>query len=194
MHPWPYGLSHLAKGNGVLKYYNPKSKRYYLQELAQHLNRTKTRSIFVGYISRDSKSGRQVVPQGEKMPPEEYYKTMHESKYILSPDGDRPECYRHYEAIGLGTMPITQLHPYLYRHLAGNAIFNETRWNLTDMEKSLPPNPKVNRRLLFEEYWMEYVERVTGRPMRWWDSKQNALSLLSEITNTVKLSNNLEVH
>jgi hypothetical protein len=110
---------------------------------------------------------------------------MHESKYIISPDGDRPECYRHYEAIGLGTMPITQLHPHLYRHLSGNVVFNQTKWNMTELEMKLPTNPDVNRRLLYEEYWMEYVERVVGRPMRWWDPSRETRSSLSEITTSV---------
>jgi hypothetical protein len=151
-------------------------------------NRTKDNLIFAGYISEKSNPDRALVPRGEKLPPEEYYKMTHKSKYILSPDGDRPECYRHYEAIGLGTMPITQLHPHLYRHLAGNVVFNETKWNLTELETTLPPYPKVNRRLLFDEYWMEYVERVVGYPMRWWDSSRETRSSLSEITKIVTSS------
>jgi hypothetical protein len=142
----------------------------------------------VGYVSQKSNPDRALLPQGKKLPSKIYYKTMHESKYIISPDGDRPECYRHYEAIGLGTMPITQLHPHLYRHLSGNVVFNETKWNMTELEMKLPTNPNVNRRLLYEEYWMEYVERVVGRPMRWHDPSGEALSSLSEITTSVKAS------
>ena len=48
---------------------------------------------------------------------------------------------------------------YLYRHLQGNVVFNETRWNLTELEEGLPRNPVVNRRLIFEEYWMDCIER-----------------------------------
>jgi hypothetical protein len=113
---------------------------------------------------------------------------MHESNYIISPDGDRPECYRHYEAIGLGTMPITQLHPHLYRHLSGNVVFNETKRNMTELETTLPRDPKVNQRLLYEEYWMEYVDRVVGRPMRWWDSSRETRSSHSEITSAAMAS------
>ena len=149
--------------------------------------------IFAGYINRESNPDRALVPQGEKQPPDEYYKTMHESKYVLSPDGDRPECYRHYEAIGLGTMPITQLHPHLYRHLAGNVVFNDTMWDVSEMEATLSPNPNVNRRLLFEEYWMEYVERTAGRPLRWWDASRQVRSSLSEITKSIREEASSEV-
>jgi hypothetical protein len=125
MHPFPFGLSHVAKGGKSPADFNPMAKKRYLAELQQ--NRDKNKLIFVGFVSQKSNPDRALVPQGEKLSPKEYSQKMHESKYILSPDGDRPECYRHYEAIGLGTMPITQLHPHLYRHLRGSVIFNETK-------------------------------------------------------------------
>lgn len=187
-HPFPYGLSYVAQGGGTPADFNPDAKGVYLKELKEHGDRTKDKMIFAGYINRDSNPERALVPSGEKLPPSEYYRTMHESRYVLSPDGDRPECYRHYEAIGLGTVPITQLHPHLYRHLAGSVVFNETKWNLSEMETTLSPSPKVNRRLLFEEYWMEYVERSVGRPLRWWDSARQARTSLSEITDAAKSS------
>ncbi|KAL7554215.1 hypothetical protein ACHAWF_017630 [Thalassiosira exigua] len=71
------------------------------------------------------------------------------SRYLISPDGDRPECYRHYEAIGLGTVPITEMDPILFRHLApAPVIFNTTNWNLKALEAKLDPNPVVDRNLI----------------------------------------------
>jgi hypothetical protein len=66
----------------------------------------------------------------------------------------------------MGAMPITQLDASAHFHLAGNAIFNNSIWNLTILEMTLPQNPQVNQRLIFEKYWMEYVERIVGRPLR----------------------------
>ena len=61
------------------------------------------------------------------------------------------ECYRHYEAIGLGVVPITQLDSYLYRHLqSGPVIYNTTEWNISNLEKVLDPEPISNRNLVFE--------------------------------------------
>jgi hypothetical protein len=118
---------------------------------------------------------------------EKYLSGMHASRYVISPDGDRPECYRHYEAIGLGTVPITQLDASTHSHLEGNVIFNNSVWNLTVLEATLSQKtPHVNQRLIFEEYWMEYVERIVGRPLRWWDPSHDVFSSLAEITETVK--------
>lgn len=51
----------------------------------------------------------------------------------------------------MGAVPITELDPFLYRHLAdGPVIFQTANWNVTDLEAKLPPNPTVNRNLVFE--------------------------------------------
>jgi hypothetical protein len=95
------------------------------------------------------------------------------SYYVVSLDGDHPDCHRHYESIGLGAVPITQLDPFLYSHLKeAGTIFNNDNWNITELEKVLPtpPTVQVHRNMIFEEYWMEYIERKTGRPLRWWDA------------------------
>jgi hypothetical protein len=102
---------------------------------------------------------------------------------VLSPNGDRPECYRHYEALGVGTVPITELDPLLYRHLKdGPVIFNNVDWNLTRMEESLPRPPlSVNPRQVYEEFWMEYAEGVVGRPLRWLDKLHRIPALLEDL-------------
>jgi hypothetical protein len=88
----------------------------------------------------------------------------------------------------MGNMPITQLDAGTHSHLEGNAVFNNSLWNLTVLEATLPQNPQVNQRLIFEEYWMEYVERIVGRPLRWWDPSRDVHASLAEITETVKKS------
>eukprot|EP00957_Ditylum_brightwellii_P211824 15366643-Ditylum_brightwellii.AAC.1 len=116
------------------------------------------------------------------------------SRYVISPNGDHPDCHRHYEALGLGAIPITQLDPYLYSHLKeGPIIYGNDNWNLTELTSTLTlPAPKVNRNIIFEEYWMEYVERVVGRPLWWWDVVDAKRSKLAEFaaSNQYKLQSN----
>jgi hypothetical protein len=132
------------------------------------------------------------IPSGPFVGSQRYLSEMHASKYVFSPDGDRPECYRHYEAIAMGAMPITQLDASTHFHLAGNVIFNNSMWNVTLLEATLPQNPQVNQRLIFEEYWMEYVERTVGRPLRWWDSSRKLRCSLAEIADIVRKENETE--
>jgi hypothetical protein len=160
----------------------------YLAEMRRKVH--KDNFIYVGYLNKGTnKNVRKDIPrQRHKIPPPLYFSGLRNSTYVLSPDGDRPECHRHYEAIGLGTVPITGLDPNNHSHLVGNAIFGEQRWKLDELEEKLPRNPKVNQRLVFEEYWMEYFEREMVRPLRWWDPSRNVRCSLEEITNIVKNS------
>jgi hypothetical protein len=166
------------------------TKEYqFLREMLN--NESKDNFIFAGFVrKKNNMEARKDIPiTKKKLREPEYWQLLHKSQYILSPDGDRPECHRHYEAIGMGTMPITSLDPHLHRHLKGNVVFGEKLWNVTELESRLPLNPVVNRRLIFQEYWMEYIEREVGRPMRWWDpSRYGVRCSLEEIANIVKNS------
>jgi hypothetical protein len=176
--PWPFGIQHAA--------YNPNQPNplpAYKEAFVQHLHTPKTQSIMIGYISPYTNPERQkIAPSGPKQNLTDYYNDMARHQFIMSPNGDRPDCYRHYEAIGLGAIPLTQLDPFLYSHLQdAPVVYNMTNyWNLT--EESAPLQTAIqsqhrpmrtNRRMVTEEYWMEYVDRIVGTPVRWCDFKQN---------------------
>ena len=125
--------------------------------------------MYQGFLGRTTDS-RKAVPKSRNLPYGEFLNELAKSKYVISPDGDHPDCHRHYEAIGLGAVPITELDPFLYRHLKeGPVVYRNTNWNVTWLEETLPETNAVNRNLVFEEYWMEYIERAVGRPLQWWD-------------------------
>jgi len=42
---------------------------------------------------------------------DKYFKEMYRSRYVLSLRGDRPDCYRHWESIIFGAIPICNCHP-----------------------------------------------------------------------------------
>jgi hypothetical protein len=141
-------------------------------------------SIYMGYIRTGPKlPNREKVPRRSKSTsPEQYFADVAATTYILAPNGDRPECYRHLEALGLGTVPITELDPFLYRHLReGPVIYNTPTWDLDLLKETLDPRPVVNRNLILEEYWMDYIDFEAGRPLRWWDAKRKRPSFLDEI-------------
>lgn len=101
----------------------------------------------------------------------EFYHTMAEAEYVLSPRGDRPECYRHWESIGLGTIPISDLDATLYGHMFhGSMKFVD---NTTSMLKFMA-NGTMNeyttalhknylapkRDIITLSYWVQHVSRV----------------------------------
>jgi hypothetical protein len=157
-------------------------KGNYLQEMIKNVTAPREHFIYAGHLSTRNRDKRKKIPiQSDRIPECEYWKRMHKSQYVMSPDGDRPECHRHYEAIGMGTVPITSLDPVMHRHLEGSVVFDEFTWNLTKLEGVLPRNPVVNRRMVFEEFWIEYIERVVGHPVRWWDRSRGVRCSLTEI-------------
>mmetsp|Transcript_37317 Transcript_37317/g.41240 ORF Transcript_37317/g.41240 Transcript_37317/m.41240 type:complete len:405 (-) Transcript_37317:37-1251(-) len=167
--PFPLGLKPKM---GRADFQNPIP--YYRKAFLKTMNYTeanKTISVFAGYISQRTNKVRLDIPSGPKLGYEEYLEELARSSYVISPGGDHPDCHRHYEALGLGAIPITNLDPYLYSHLKeGPVIYNNINWNITELISILPkPVPKVNRNIIFEEYWMEYIERVVDRSLRWWD-------------------------
>jgi hypothetical protein len=145
-----------------------------------HIIQNKTDYIFAGPVG-NTQPGRSQIPQAEgRLSPTEFFKRMANSQYILSPNGDRPECYRHYEAIGLGTTPITELDPILFRHFGSNVIYNTSDWNLTSIEaRLLDDRPRVNRNLVREAYWMEWANSETGVGLSWnsYENGQNGLTV-----------------
>ena len=110
----------------------------------------KTTTVYAGYTH--PRGNRKQIPRGtRRLPYHQYLREVAHAKYVISPDGDHPDCHRHYESIGLGAVPITELNPFFYRHLQeGLAIFNNTNWNMTDLEVTLPSTPVVNRNMIFE--------------------------------------------
>lgn len=165
--PFPLGLK---PDMGKSHYRQP--MKYYRGAFLNAYNRTKTKKVFVSPLRETNPTRRAVLPFASPvMEYSDYLKEIAISEFVVSPDGDHPDCHRHYEAIGLGAVPITQLDPFLYSHLTeGGTIFANKNWNVTQLESSLPnPAPSVNRNMIFEEYWMEYVEGIVNVSLRWWD-------------------------
>jgi hypothetical protein len=159
-----------------------------------HNNRT---TIYAGPLRPDRHRLAMHVPgtNSTPLPPVEYYRKVAQHDYVLSPNGDRPECFRTYEALGLGTIPVTELDPHYYWHLKdGPIIYNNNNnnnqvagdddyWNITRLEQSLRPRSAL-RNMVLEEYWMEYVEWTVGRQLGWWNHDKNRPLTLQELTMT----------
>lgn len=159
----------------------------YRHFLNQSLQSSWNKSIHI-FVSKlgETTTSRKNIPSGPSLGKEEYYLTLSRSKYILSPNGDRPECYRHYESIGLGVMPVTELDSSIYSHFGSNAIYNSSDWDLSSLEAKLPKSPQVNQRLVFEEYWMEYIEFRVRHSLFWWDKSTNQRVNFSYILQRIK--------
>jgi hypothetical protein len=180
VHPFPLGLKTREYGPQI------EGLSTFLKKQFMERNRQSRRTVSI-YVSpmRITNDARRILAPyaGGILPYQQFLTQLSKSYYVTSPDGDHPDCHRHYEAIALGAVPITQLDPHLYSHLEGSGIiFNNTEWNITHLHSILPIPPKVciNRNIIFQEYWIEHVERVVGRPLRWWDNIQQSKAFLND--------------
>lgn len=69
-----------------------------------------SKDIAVNHLHvRQTNFARNSLPVKPAIVLKDFYREISRSRYLLSPQGDKPDCYRHWEAIGLGTVPI-QMH------------------------------------------------------------------------------------
>ena len=85
-------------------------------------------------------------------------------------------------------MPITELDQLLFHHLLpAPVIYSNTDWNLTVLEAKLDPYPVVDRNLVFESYWIDWIDCVVGFNLNWHSKKVtiNNRTTKSEWTQTL---------
>lgn len=111
---------------------------------------------------------RNLLPKAPKYSEEEFYDNIRKSKFMISPIGDRDDCYRHYECIGLKTIPMSNVSEY-YRHIFTDNMYycdidtmiESLRTNTVNVEYREP-----NRDLLSFEYYKDIVynriEKIRG--------------------------------
>ncbi len=83
---------------------------------------TKINNIATLPINNATNVCRKKLPVLPSISTYDFYIHLKKAKFILSPIGDRDDCYRHYEAIGLGAIPISNA-GHLYRSIFGNSMY-----------------------------------------------------------------------
>jgi hypothetical protein len=89
-----------------------------------------------------------------------YLSKILSSKFLISTNGDRDDCYRHYEAIGLNTVPISNI-GFLYKRIFGkNMIYLTESELLESVNKKSGFNFKgTNRDLITCSYWRDWINK-----------------------------------
>ena len=85
------------------------------------------------------------------------------STYTISTSGDRDDCYRHYECIGLNSIPISNIN---YKEIFGNNmiysdinnIIKIIKYNRLPIENDKYKN-NTNRDILLIDYWRDKISQ-----------------------------------
>lgn len=95
-----------------------------------------------------------------KLPYNEYLDIILKSKFTISTSGDRDDCYRHYECIGLNSVPITNIN---YIEIFGNNMIYSNLDNITKIineNKIIGYNETKNyidKDILLIDYWRNKI-------------------------------------
>lgn len=163
LHGFPYGLRF---EDGVETVY-----KIVYDTLPQRTNQSRE-FLFHSYFSVESnREARENIPNGKKLLFREYLEQMTRHQYVLSPSGKKLDCYRNYEAIGLGTIPIVQTEEERFSWMQGAAFgIPSELWNNTEAlkERLLPHVNTTRREFVLLDYWRLRVktlkEKVFSRP------------------------------
>jgi hypothetical protein len=92
-----------------------------------------------------------------EMPICEYLDSIQSCKWVVSPAGDRPDTYRHWEVVALGSIVVSKLPPN-FSELFGNSLLNlvdlSQFMNGIDGSVSCEPNPN----LATMNYWANEIK------------------------------------
>ena len=98
------------------------------------------------------------------LPYDEYLNKILESKFTISTSGDRDDCFRHYECIGLNSIPISNIN---YKEIfENNMIYSDINniIKIINEKKVIGYNEKenyINKDILLIDYWRNKIlERI----------------------------------
>jgi hypothetical protein len=126
---------------------------------------------------------REVLPRIPRLNLCDFYDRIAEAKYILSPIGDRDDCFRHYESIGLGAIPISNVSPD-YRYIFGDNMYYADIMTM----KYILDNDYIdhtyflpNKNIICSKYHIDKVKSIINNKKK--IIKENELSTLDNKIN-----------
>ena len=118
-----------------------------------------------GHLSKNhfrTKYKKILCDEKRKMAYGDYLKEISLAKFLISPTGDREDCYRHYEAIGLETIPISNASKIFYKSIfKKNMIFLEEKEiiNIINSLESYLKYKIPKREILLNSYWINKINK-----------------------------------
>lgn len=156
-HPFPYGVRHDRAWRVLREMERPimnRKKEIYFGHLRVYKHLARAQKA-VRMALRDRMDKWCPLPM--------YLAKLHQYCFVVSPQGDRPETYRHWEAIALGCVPISYV-PDPYKKLFGqNMIYVDKgedllRLNADNLTYSCP-----DVRIVTVSYWINRIKDLEQR-------------------------------
>ena len=147
---FPYGirLSNLESYKSALLFQPPKTEKLV--------------SLFIDRSTNACRKALPLSPDCVSTSPDEFYRKVSGAEFILSPIGDRMDCYRHYEAIGLGTTPISNV-TTLYTQIFEESMIYMTIDAMATTDASTCGVSNPDRNLICFDYHLNRIHESLTR-------------------------------
>jgi hypothetical protein len=97
----------------------------------------------------------------------QYLRHLSESLFILSPPGDRPDTYRHWEIIATGGVPVSDLPPKLLEMFEGHVLQTENLGRFAapgdQAAEKLPRCIRSGSRIAEVNHWVHKIDESRNR-------------------------------
>lgn len=158
---------------GVVQYFDLREKRVDVHAQFLKYRRTKKKKLcymnFTDWRNPERKKIRDLFLEahfcdnGRPCRFNQYIRETAQHKFTISPPGLGPDCYRIYESLLVGTIPIVQ-HSYLDYLYEGLPVLFINEWEevteeFLNRKYDEITSKKYNPKRLYMEYWIEYINK-----------------------------------
>lgn len=145
----------------IIKLKNENKNNLLYMNFAVHQNRDGVRDIIYNSFKDKQYCKTVTLTQTWRKPWKEYIKDVAQSKFVLSPLGDMCDCYRHWESMLLGSIPIIQNSPLneILSDLPAIAVddFNVITEEFLNEKYIEMKNKQFNTQKLYMRYWSDLI-------------------------------------
>jgi hypothetical protein len=93
---------------------------------------------------------------GDRLDYAEYLTHILNSEFVISTSGDRDDCYRHFECIGLNAIPVSNIDGGYKEIFEKNMVYSDAKnmINMINNNTFAPSYKKPNRNIITISYWV----------------------------------------
>jgi hypothetical protein len=112
----------------------------------------------------DQFAGKEWTVLASRVPPKEYLSEMAKHQFVVSPPGHGPDCYRHWEAMYLGSIPIVEnsisMRPFQHYPMILIDKWQDVTPEFLAQQKSFIELRAFDSRKLYLDYWLDQVQTI----------------------------------
>jgi hypothetical protein len=141
----------------------PKTKLLYMNFMA-HANDSQDRNVIFNQFKDKDYCTTVTLTHTWRKPFHEYVEDVSQHKFVVSPEGDMHDCYRHWEAIILGSIPVVHRSPLdqIFDDLPVVIVddYKEVNEDFLNQKYEEMKNKQYNFKKLYMKHWVDLINKA----------------------------------